>query len=533
MQRRKFIQITTAVTGLSFLQQACKKSHTITGKIVGASANIGHLLRDKKIVQPTKTIATKVLIIGGGVSGLSAARWLDMHNEKDFVLLDLEKNVGGNASSSSNQYSAFPWGAHYVPIPNNDLKEYLDFLQETNTITGFENNLPIYNEEHLCSDPQERLFINGYWQDGLVPNFGLTEDDKKQIASFLSKMNTYREAIGIDGREAFAIPVNNSSKDINYTNFDAITMQQWLTKNDYTSIYLHHYINYCTRDDFGTKYDEISAWIGIHYFAARKGKAANANHSDVLTWCEGNGFLVNHLKKNFSKNILTNHLATNIILQDNKVVVTVLNVLNNQCIQYIADECIVATPQFVNTRLMPFTNERNELINTHLQYAPWLVANLTVAHLQEKNGYPLSWDNVIHNSNSLGYVVATHQQVTQNKQINNLTYYLPLTQYPTKQARTNAYNKTYKEWQEIVLSDLETVHQNIRTATKHLDVMLWGHAMAKPLPLVITNNYRNILQQSIDNKIHFAHTDIAGISIFEEAFYQGIDAAKKILNKNA
>lgn len=533
MQRRKFIQITTALAGLQILQQACKKPHNISGKIVGASSNIGHLLRDKNNQQPTKTVATKVLIVGGGVSGLSAARWLHLHNEKDFLLLDLEKNVGGNASCGSNEYSAFPWGAHYVPIPNNDLKEYLDFLQETNTITGFENNLPIYNEEHLCSDPQERLFINGYWQDGLVPNFGVTDDDKKQITSFLNLMNTYRDAKGNDGKDAFAIPVNNSSKDTAYTSFDALTMKQWLDKNNFTSNYLHHYINYCTRDDFGTNYDEISAWIGIHYFAARKGKAANANHSDVLTWCEGNGFLVNHLKKNISENILTNHLATNITLQNNKVSVTVLDVVNKECIQYIADEVIVATPQFVNARLMPFANERNDLIHNHLQYSPWLVANLTVTNLQEKNGHPLSWDNVIYNSNSLGYVVATHQQVTQNKQVNNLTYYLPLTQQPTRQVRTNAYNKTYQEWQDIVLNDLETVHKNIRTATTQLDVMLWGHAMAKPLPTVITNNYRSILQQSIDNKIHFAHTDLAGISIFEEAFYQGIEAAKKILNKNA
>jgi hypothetical protein len=34
---------------------------------------------------------------------------------------------------------------------------------------------------------------------------------------------------------------------------------------------------------------------------------------------------------------------------------------------------------------------------------------------------------------------------------------------------------------------------------------------------------------SINGNFYFAHTDIAGISIFEEAFYQGLNAAKKIL----
>ena len=34
----------------------------------------------------------------------------------------------------------------------------------------------------------------------------------------------------------------------------------------------------------------------------------------------------------------------------------------------------------------------------------------------------------------------------------------------------------------------------------------------------------------IDNQIFFAHSDLSGVSIFEEAFHQGINAAKQVLN---
>lgn len=529
MQRRRFIKLTSALAGFSILQTACKKTHKIDGSIVGASSNIGHLLRNKTNTTAARKVTVNTVIIGGGVSGLSAARWLKKNNITDFLLFDLEGSVGGNARFGSNQYSAFPWGAHYVPIPNNDLTDYLEFLKETNTIVGLDNNLPVYNEEHLCSDPQERLFINGYWQDGLVPNFGLGTKDKSDIEAFFSLMHQFKTSIGTDGKQAFAIPVDDSSNDTVFLDLDKITMKEWLNHKQLISSYLHNYVTYCTKDDFGTNYNEISAWVGIHYFAARKGKAANATSSDVLTWCEGNGFLVNCLAKELSKNILVNHLVTEVSLNENNILVKVFDVKKNEYMEYIAKHCIAATPQFVNAKLFPFATERNVLIQNNLQYTPWLVANLTVSKLSEKNGAGLSWDNVIHNSNSLGYVVATHQLVSQNKQTNNITYYLPLTHKQAKEARQEAKDRSLAEWQNIVFEDLEKVHENIREATTHFDVMIWGHAMAKPLPGVISNNYRKELQKSINNKIHFAHTDIAGISIFEEAFYQGIKAAKKVL----
>jgi hypothetical protein len=46
----------------------------------------------------------------------------------------------------------------------------------------------------------------------------------------------------------------------------------------------------------------------------------------------------------------------------------------------------------------------------------------------------------------------------------------------------------------------------------------------------ILGEERHEAAQSIENKIFFAHTDLSGISVFEEGFYQGISAAKQLLN---
>src|ERR1700754_2764013 len=439
MRRREFIWVSSALTGLGLLMDACghrpeslaaSTVSPIPGEIVGASAATGHMLRDKiSFGAPVSVVNKQVVIVGGGISGLSAARWLKKQGISDLVVLDLEHHMGGNAFSGSNAVSAYPWGAHYVPIPNNDLTEYLSFLEEAGVITGRgEKGLPIYNDYYLCFDPQERLYINGTWQDGLIPRHGIPAEDSEEISRFLKQMETFRQAKGSDGLAAFSIPVDSSSKDPVYTALDKITFTEWLLQNNYHNSYLSWYLNYCTRDDFGTRSDVISAWAGIHYFAARKGLGVNAQHYDVLTWPEGNGWLVRQLSRSLEDSLQPDALVVKLDPAQGHTLVKYFDTRTREVKAISADQVILATPQFVNNRILPRIENRPSMAENNLHYTPWMVANLTVSDLEERSGQPMSWDNVIFDSPSLGYVEATHQQLGQLKEKKVLTYYLPLTE---------------------------------------------------------------------------------------------------------
>ena len=82
----------------------------------------------------------------------------------------------------------------------------------------------------------------------------------------------------------------------------------------------------------------------------------------------------------------------------------------------------------------------------------------------------------------------------------------------------------------MVVKDLKKIHPDIENHTSEFNVLLWGHAMVKPVPGIIHSSIRKELADPEGN-IHFAHTDLAGASIFEEAFYQGFNAFKKISKK--
>jgi hypothetical protein len=274
--------------------------------------------------------------------------------------------------------------------------------------------------------------------------------------------------------------------------------------------------------------------MGIHYFASRKGQAANAQSSDVLTWPEGNNFLAQNLAAAFPAQLIKKGCMVVRIQQEshNKIAVDYYDTKTHKVQRIICKQCISAIPQFIFNKIYP---DQSRIYHTvqHMHYAPWMVATLNVNayKLEERRGQSMCWDNVMYNSSSLGYVTATHQQLQSYQGSYNLTYYLPLSNTDEKEMRRIALQRSKEEWADIILNDLQTVHPNIKSCTNSIAIQVWGHAMCKPLIGITWSGSRFMLQQSIGQHIHFAHTDLAGSSIFEEAFYQGIRAAEKVIKQ--
>ena len=539
MGRRSFIIRAGLVTGGLILNSCLRKlsgpnsayAH-IKGKLSGPNAKAGHMLRDK-IPPPATTSEAKVktLIIGSGISGLSAARWLKMQGEDDFKVLELEDHTGGNAYFGSNEVSAYPLGAHYIPIVNNEDTLLTDFLHEHNVITHFnDKNLPFYNEYYLCFDPEERLLINGHWQEGIVPDFGVPANERVQITRFFAFVEKLKNARGTDGKYAFDIPIDNSSADEAYRSLDHISFEEYLHQHGFNAPYLLWYLNYCCKDDYGTFAKNVSAWSGLHYFASRKGKAANAEINSVITWPEGNGWLMKRLRETVAGHILTSHMCYELALNNNGGVdVKVVDLKKNTSTLFIAEKVIMASPQFVNQKLLNGLT-RAGLNYSDLHYAPWVIANITVNQLPTaEKGMVLCWDNVAFNTASVGYVNANQQDLKVIEPKKVLTYYLPLCDKEPRLSRLAAYTRTYEQWLDIIIPEMEQIHPGITPHIESVDVWLWGHGMISPAVGYIWGDSRKNAKSPVDNKIFFAHTDLSGISIFEEAFHHGIRAASEVI----
>jgi hypothetical protein len=523
--------LTTGSIGLPACSTAQSVDH-IQGEMVGANHRIGHKLRavtELYKLPVNEQLTTDVLIIGGGVAGLSARRWLQRQGVQDVLLLEMETKTGGNAAYGQNAVSAYPFGAHYLPIPDLRNVDLLQFLQQSGAIKEYDSaGLPVYNEYFLCHDPEERLYINGFWQEGLVPDVGVPEDDRAQIRRFLQLVAHYKTTKGMDGRDAFAIPLDNSSRDQLFRELDVISFSTFLDREKFTSPYLRWYLTYCCRDEYGATLETTSAWAGVHYFASRKGKAANAQDTSVLTWPQGNGFLADQLRKQATTPIRPTMLAYQISDETDYAVVRALDTTTDRTILIRAKKVIVATPQFITKQLLR-TLAPDRVTTDSFRYAPWMVANLTVSGLPQGRGMPLCWDNVLYSMPSVGYISANHQDL-QNSSQRVLTFYKPLTDEPPDAARQSAFGTSYKQWLTQILDELETAHAGVTAQVSQAEICVWGHGMIAPSPGFIWGADRQRAAKPINNRVFFAHSDLSGISIFEEAFYQGIRAANEVID---
>jgi hypothetical protein len=503
------------------------------GELLGPSFSLGHRLRDATISgedPPSEAIDT--VIVGGGVAGLSAGWWLAKHGQEDFTLLELEPETGGNSRCGGNSISRYPWGAHYLPLPGPSAVHVSELLEELGVIQGRDSeNRPIYNELYLCSDPHERLFHQGRWHEGLVPQSGLSARDREDYRGFFGEIERLKAARGQDGRPVFSIPLDTSSRDAEWLALDRETMAEFLRRKGWNSEKLHWYVNYCCRDDYGVGYDSVSAWAGLHYFAARVGRGANADSQTVLTWPEGNGWLAERLRDKCRGSVAATRIRTGALVRSIEPVplggarVDYLEVSSGKSRALHARQVIFAAPRFVAPHVIGPLKRRAPEYLAELRYGPWLVANVSVQRLPAGNGASVSWDNVSYYSRSLGYVVATHQSLSLFPGSTVLTYYRPL----DDMTRVQALATQKDDWSRLVAEDLESMHPGIRDGITRIDSWVWGHGMISPKPGFIWGESRKRMGESLGS-IHFAHSDMSGISIFEEAQYRGVRAAQKVLD---
>ena len=526
------------------------------GGFVGPSWERGHALRDATgsaasksgtAPQPAITRRVHTLIAGGGVAGLAAARALRLKGHNDFALLELEDQPGGNARTGQLGGLPCPLGAHYLPVPSDRAPHVQNLLEEL----GLRQRVAgrwTYDERHLCHSPQERLYFQGQWQAGLLPVDGVGARTLAQYRQFAQAVQRVQRA------SAYAIPIPKWPLPPDQIELDAIAFDAWLSAQGLTDPHLRWYLDYCCRDDYGAGLSTVSAWAGLHYFAARHGFTAPGDDmreaEPVLTWPEGNGWLTTRLAAPLGDRLKTGQVVQRIEPTRNGVAVLALNTATGQLERWLAQRCVVALPIFVAARVVvnapaPLQHALQDAAKT-VRYAPWVVTNLYLRQpLADRGGAAPAWDNVVYpgghegpegsagaphrHNGGLGYVNAAHQSlmpVPGGPTV--LTHYRALGDQPTTRLQLLAHPWTH--WRDLTVAELHTAHPELASRLTHVSVARYGHAMSMPTPgfMKKMGAYRStVFNRSLSktSSLGFAHSDWAGYSVFEEAFTMGHVAA--------
>jgi hypothetical protein len=530
-------EILASLLGLPVALAACRSNEAPRlpdGEIVGASDAFGHRLRDRLHIEipQDRWEQTKVVIVGGGVAGLAAARQLLKSGFEDFRMLELERAPGGTSRSGTSSVVSYPWGAHYLPAPMKENTALIELLNEMGIIEGRDvDGEPIIAEQFLCRDPEERVYYKSRWYEGLYLRAGASSDDLAQLDAFNKEVARWVGWRDARGRRAFTIPIADCSDDDEVTALDKLTMREWLDARGFTSPRLRWLVDYSCRDDYGLKPEQTSAWAGLFYFASRV-KKPGGEAEPLMSWPEGNGRLVAHLYQKSQSKIRLGFAAAEIIPTEanGKSGVDVIAVSQDAqtAIGIHADRVIFAAPHFLTRYVIRDWRDQPPPHVAEFHYGAWWVANLFLKDRPVENSFALAWDNVLYESPSLGYVVATHQKGL-DRGPTVFTYYYPMCDDDDPhEAREKLLGMEWRDFADVALTDLSRPHKDIRALVERLDVMRWGHAMISPRPNFVWSTARREAARPFRN-IHFAHTDLSGVALFEEAFYHGTRAADEVL----
>jgi predicted NAD/FAD-dependent oxidoreductase len=517
------------------------------GDWIGANAARGHRLRERKSgagPAPAVTRRAGVIVVGAGIAGLAAARTLMGAGIDDVQVFDLEDVAGGNSRGHAIAGMACPLGAHYLPLPGERAVEVIELLEALG-LRRTERGAVIYDERHLCHSPQERLSVDGHWHDGLLPPVeALPAAERDRTRAQYQRFGAVVESAGAAG--AFAMPTARSTWSAALDALDATAFAPWLDAQGFDAPALRWHLDYCCRDDYGAGAAQVSAWAGLHYFASRhgfhppgdSGARGSEERDGVLTWPEGNAWLARRMAEPLGARLHTGMVALRVSEGGDEASVDLWSEREQRTERWSAAQLVLAVPLFIAARLLEAPPAALLEAVAAMRHAPWLVGNLHLADaLDDRPGAPPSWDNVAYepgrDSASLGYVDAMHQSTRAVAGATVLTAYWALGGNTPEQLaaqRARLLSEPWSAWSQAIVQDLARLHADLPEKLLRVDLMRYGHAMSIPLPGLRSSAALAALA-SPQRRVHFAHSDLSGYSVFEEALYQGTRVARQVLLK--
>jgi len=500
MDRRHFVKLSAlgsvALTGCLDIEN--KK--TALDFPIHASSNMetGHKIMKAVSIPSTQTLQTETLIIGGGIAGLSAANAL---NSNDFLLMEMDDELGGSSGAKTINGNLCSQGAHYdLSYPDNYGKDGLSLLEDMNVI-GFDS----LKSQFTFKDTQ--FLINEENQETCYTRDGFHNSPIKSSvnkADFLSLISPYVGEMKMPTRL-----IDDKFKGLNN-----VTFFDFLDKYLIHDPQLISGIDYQMMDDYGANCSRISALAGIHYYACRD--YYGGNKPELFSPPEGNYYFVKKLYDQLKpEQVKSSSIIFHIERKNNLYYSKYLNTQTN-IVQTVVSKNIIYAGQ---KNALRFIYPQYHQLFKATNYSAWVAINF---ELENEIKGPLKWQNDMLgvNKNLMGFV----NSGTQKSKDKVLTMYLcfnPKERIKMPEIMANP-SLIVQEGVSFLNEYFNTrCEQNIKSA--HVKVM--GHAMPIPEKGYLFND-RN--DQTKKDNFYFSGVDNGRLPLMFEALDSGIYAANLI-----
>lgn len=472
--------------------------------------NIDGYIAKKGGEPPSISEDLDVVVVGGGVAGLSTAYYL---RDKKIAVLEMDFRLGGNSKGEAYKNAMYSTGAAYFVEPDQQAP-----LGHLLTELGVWNDARRESSDHTTV-LYDNKFTSPFWK-------GAT--DKAATEQF-KKVFTRLAEIGAEA-------------DFDYNGelartVDHLTFEQWL-KKEFGDVHPHllEYFQLYGWSSFCGSTDELSAYQYLGFICAETG--------NLMAYPGGNAYVVHKMAQAIRKSAGTKSLRAGAIVlrvttEGDSAVVLYEDAMGNLK-KIRTKKVVMACQKFVARRIIPeMPKEQFDAIG-QLMYRAYLVGNIITKKPFQSPSYELYClrgqvppSPTPMRRGDRSFTDICYGTWAQQEKVDHsvLTLYHGI---PYDGARQFLFNPaSHDKYKTRYLTDVEPV---LKTMNLTLDdvhgirLTRWGHSLPLAQAGLIQKGIPQKASTSINNVIHFANQDNWANPCFETAHHCALEAVHAILN---